>query len=453
MESAGPLFPARRPPGGSRSWRASTEPPETPSRARALPRSRGRARPVAPASPAPSAVGLRGLLAERARVAKLRAFYHEQNAFIDELLSTDNVEHIVRPNESGSSALGEALLESPDPGRSAAPDAPPASPRAALLMNASLAANVALLVLKVLVAVLSGSMAVLASALDSFMDIFSGVILWWTSRAARRTNKYVYPVGKTRMQPLGIVAFACVMGTMNFYVVLESCKALAAGARDGLSDSMLLVGVSMGGVILAKLALWLACRASDDSAVQVYAQDHLNDTLTNGVGLVGATAAAAARGLWSLDPVAALAIATWVAWGWGTRAKDDLLSLVGTSPPPRFLQKVTYMAVRHDTRIRAIDTVRAYTLGEGIFVEVDLLLDRDLPLHEAHDIGEALQIRLELLDEVERAFVHLDYEVDHQPEHGREPQWGTVPGWTGSLAANLKTKHNPSAREGGPEQV
>lgn len=38
-------------------------------------------------------------------------------------------------------------------------------------------------------------------------------------------------------------------------------------------------------------------------------------------------------------------------------------------------------------------------------------------LQEAHDIGESLQNKLETIPEIERAFVHLDYEVSHRPEH------------------------------------
>ena len=41
-----------------------------------------------------------------------------------------------------------------------------------------------------------------------------------------------------------------------------------------------------------------------------------------------------------------------------------------------------------------------------------------MPLSEAHDIGEALQNKLEKLEEVERAFVHLDFEGFHRLEHG-----------------------------------
>ena len=49
--------------------------------------------------------------------------------------------------------------------------------------------------------------------------------------------------------------------------------------------------------------------------------------------------------------------------------------------------------------------------------QVDIELPEDLPLKEAHAIGESLQEKLEKLPEVERAFVHLDFECEHKPEH------------------------------------
>lgn len=39
-----------------------------------------------------------------------------------------------------------------------------------------------------------------------------------------------------------------------------------------------------------------------------------------------------------------------------------------------------------------------------------------MTLMEAHNIGESLQQKLERFPEVERAFVHLDYETTHNPE-------------------------------------
>lgn len=98
---------------------------------------------------------------------------------------------------------------------------------------------------------------------------------------------------------------------------------------------------------------------------------------------------------------------------------ENVNSLVGRSAAPEYLQKLTYLCWNHHKAIRHIDTVRAYTFGSHYFVEVDIVLPGDMPLEEAHDIGESLQEKLELLPEIERAFVHLDYEYKHKPEHAQ----------------------------------
>jgi len=78
---------------------------------------------------------------------------------------------------------------------------------------------------------------------------------------------------------------------------------------------------------------------------------------------------------------------------------------------------LTYLAMKHDTRVKRVDTVRAYSFGALYFVEVDIELSEDMRLREAHTIGEALQEKIEKLPEVERAFVHIDFESTHKPEH------------------------------------
>ena len=67
--------------------------------------------------------------------------------------------------------------------------------------------------------------------------------------------------------------------------------------------------------------------------------------------------------------------------------------------------------------INGLDTVRAYYSGPRIIVEVDVVMDPDLTLRATHDVAEGLQVKLESLPLVERAYVHIDYETSHKPEH------------------------------------
>jgi divalent metal cation (Fe/Co/Zn/Cd) transporter len=67
--------------------------------------------------------------------------------------------------------------------------------------------------------------------------------------------------------------------------------------------------------------------------------------------------------------------------------------------------------------VKQIDTVRAWHSGPRLVVEVDIVMDPDVSLRVSHDVAEELQKKLESLPDVERAYVHVDFETTHKPEH------------------------------------
>lgn len=60
----------------------------------------------------------------------------------------------------------------------------------------------------------------------------------------------------------------------------------------------------------------------------------------------------------------------------------------------------------HDTRL-TVDVTRVYHFGTRFNVEMEIVLPGSMTVRESHDIALALQHKIESLDEVERAFVHV----------------------------------------------
>ncbi|XP_020211820.1 metal tolerance protein 4 [Cajanus cajan] len=283
-------------------------------------------------------------------------------------------------------------------------------------MRISNYANIVLLILKIYATVRSGSIAIAASTLDSLLDLMAGGILWFTHLAMKNINIYKYPIGKLRVQPVGIIIFAAVMATLGFQVLITAVQQLIQNSppEKMTAEQLIWLYSIMIFSTVVKLMLWLYCRSSGNKIVRAYADDHHFDVVTNVVGLVAAVLGD--KYYWWIDPIGAILLAIYTISNWSRTVMENAVSLVGQSAPPEVLQKLTYLVVRHP-QINRVDTVRAYTFGVLYFVEVDIELPEDLPLKEAHTIGESLQIKLEKLPEVERAFVHLDYECDHKPEH------------------------------------
>ncbi|KAJ0088284.1 hypothetical protein Patl1_32926 [Pistacia atlantica] len=260
-------------------------------------------------------------------------------------------------------------------------------------------------------------MAIAASTLDSLLDLMAGGILWFTNLSMKNINIYKYPIGKLRVQPVGIVIFAAVMATLGFQVLILALEQLIKDKPSAKMTSSQLIWLYsiMLTATAVKLVLWIYCRSSGNNIVRAYAKDHYFDVVTNVIGLVAAVLGD--KYYWWIDPLGAIILAIYTITNWSGTVKENAVCLVGQSAPPEVLQKLTYLVLRHHPQIKRVDTVRAYTFGVLYFVEVDIELPEDLPLKEAHAIGESLQIKIEELPEVERAFVHLDFECDHKPEH------------------------------------
>ncbi|KAK2448448.1 Cation efflux family protein [Trifolium repens] len=285
-----------------------------------------------------------------------------------------------------------------------------------MAVHVSNACNLVLFAAKVFASIESRSLAVIASTLDSLLDLLSGFILWFTSNAMRKPNRYHYPIGKKRMQPVGIIVFASVMATLGLQILIESGRQIIAKAKPEVDPIKVnwMIGI-MVFVTVVKFILMVYCRRFKNEIVRAYAQDHLFDVITNSVGL--AAAVLAIKFQWWIDPTGAIVIALYTINTWTKTVIENVWSLIGRTAPPDFLAKLTYLIWNHHEQIKHIDTVRAYTFGANYFVEVDIVLPEDMLLNQAHNIGETLQEKLEQLPEVERAFVHVDFEFTHRPEH------------------------------------
>ncbi|KAL5976944.1 Metal tolerance protein 10 [Asimina triloba] len=285
-----------------------------------------------------------------------------------------------------------------------------------MAIRVSNVANMVLFLAKVYASLESRSLAVVASTLDSLLDLLSGFILWFTAYAMRRPNQYHYPVGKKRMQPVGIIVFASVMATLGLQILFESIRQLVSKTRPSLDPvkERWTIGI-MVSVTVVKFVLMIYCRRFKNEIVRAYALDHLFDVMTNSTGLV--TAVLAVSYYWWFDPAGAILIAVYTMSTWARTVMENVWSLIGKTAPPDFLTKMTYLVWNHHEQIKHIATVRAYAFGTHYFMEVDIVLPGDMPLSVAHNIGETLQEKLEQLPEVERAFVHIDFESRHSPEH------------------------------------
>ncbi|KAF8203873.1 CDF-like metal transporter [Pholiota molesta] len=296
-----------------------------------------------------------------------------------------------------------------------------------IAIYASLICNFALCILQLYAAISSLSLSLLATGIDSVFDIGSNVLLFWLHRKANSLDINKWPVGGARLETIGNIVYGnedCNynisqrMGSVNFVVIVESAHTLISKKGDALAPFHLpsIIAVAAALAVKGFLFLYSYSLRKSSSQVQVLWQDHRNDLWINGFGILMSCGGSKLR--WYLDPVGAIIIALGVIISWGRTIYQEFELLAGKSAPHEFLQLVIYKAATFTDEIEKVDTVRAY---HDYFVEVDVVMDANTPLWKAHDISQQLQDKIEVLPNVDRAFVHVDHEWTHVPEH-RKPK-------------------------------
>lgn len=106
------------------------------------------------------------------------------------------------------------------------------APIVTLAIYVNFAANAILLAGKIAVVASVPSMSVLASLVDALLDFLSTVIVWLTTFLISRQDQYRYPVGRRRLEPLGVLVFSVIMITSFVQVAIESVSRLASSNHE-----------------------------------------------------------------------------------------------------------------------------------------------------------------------------------------------------------------------------
>ncbi|KAM3527652.1 hypothetical protein NHJ13051_002843 [Beauveria bassiana] len=323
---------------------------------------------------------------------KVRGFYQNQNAAIERMLKSVEEHRADARQEQGDDQL-----------------------KFKIAIWGSFAANVILAMLQLYAAISSGSLSLITSMADAVFDPLSNLTLILSNRAIKRVDPRRFPAGKARLETVGNILFCMLMTSVSLIIIAFAVQQLITKRDDKEFHIPSVISVCVA--FATKFALFLYCWGLKDkySQINILWQDHRNDLAVNAVAIL--TSVGGSKIVWWLDPAGAILLSILISTVWMRTAFGEFLLLVGVSASVEFQQLITYVCLTHSDAVEGIDTVRVYHSGPRLIAEVDIVMDPDCSLRESHDIAEELQIKLESLPDIERSYVHIDYETTHKPEH------------------------------------
>lgn len=348
------------------------------------------------------------------KARKIQGFYEAQNENIERLLKPVDDHRRQAKEEQGASHL-----------------------KFQIAVQGSFIANVLLAGLQLYGAASSGSLSLFTTMADALFDPLSNVTLILCNRAVKRVDARKFPSGKARIETAGNIFFCFLMCAVSAIIIVESIRELVIGSVEETKKFHLPSVIAVAVAFCTKLGLFLYCWALRNmySQIRILWEDHRNDLLINGFGVLTSIGGSKLR--WWIDPMGAIILSCLIIFLWLRTAYSEFQLLIGVTADTHMLQLITYIcklsyygpcialvsaanaiaAMTHSPFVRQIDTVRAYHSGPRLIVEVDIVMSPDESLRATHDVAEELQTKLESLPNVERAYVHVDYETSHAPEH------------------------------------
>ncbi|ADT84912.1 cation diffusion facilitator family transporter [Thermococcus barophilus] len=270
----------------------------------------------------------------------------------------------------------------------------------------SIIGNVLLALLKIAVGFMYSSLALISDGVHSLSDVVTSIIGFIGIRISSKPPDRSHPFGHSRFEPL----FAFFMGLALLLVAYEIARDSIGRVLEGTSIEVnsIMLGVAVFSIIfkegMTQYTLWVGKKLNNQILI-ADAYHHRSDVLSTIAVLIGLLAEK--FGFRYGDSLAGLIVAIFIAKVALEIVMRNVNYLTGTSPPFEICERIKKIALSVDNVVGVHD-LRAHYVGPKLHVELHIEVPPNLTLKEAHDVSEEVKRRIEELEEVEMAFVHVD---------------------------------------------
>ncbi|MDL2323254.1 cation diffusion facilitator family transporter [Bacteroidales bacterium OttesenSCG-928-A17] len=273
----------------------------------------------------------------------------------------------------------------------------------------SVLGNAVLSLLKIIIGLISGSLAVLSDGLDSASDVITSlVILIATPIIARPPNsKYVYGQEKAENVASTILSFVIFfMGCQMFYTAGKKIVT----AEDPELPSMIAIWVTIVSIIGKLLLSWYQFhqgKRANSSMLTANAINMRNDVIIS-LGVLVGLACTFLLKLPILDPIIALLISIYIIYSAVGIFRDANLVLMDGLSDTSIYQKII-KAAEEVPGAHNPHRIRSSQIGNMLNIVLDIEADSDISLKEAHHIAQQVEDSIKKnIDNVYDIVVHVE---------------------------------------------
>ncbi len=315
----------------------------------------------------------------------------------------------------------------------------------------SIIINLALSLLKLLAGIIARSGAMISDAVHSASDVLSTFVVIAGVKLANKKPDEEHPYGHERMECVAAVVLAVVLAGTGIGIGISGVKKIISSGSEELAVPGVLALVAAAVSIVVKEVMYQytkrAAKKIDSGALMADAWHHRSDALSSIGSLVGVLGAR--LGIPVLDPLASVIICVFIEKAAVDIFRDAIDKMVDKSCPEETVESMKEV-IGGTEGVVAIDEIKTRLFGSKVYAEVEVQVDSDKTVVEAHDIAERVHETIEKnFPNVKHCMVHVNpAKAVKAPSTGNLPTEAVT---TENLSMEAATTEAPSTEAASTE--
>lgn len=280
----------------------------------------------------------------------------------------------------------------------------------------SVISNTILVLTKLIIGIVTGSVSILAEGIHSGIDLIAAVIAFFAVRVADRPPDETHAYGHGKYENISGTVEALLIILAAIYIGFEAVqKFIHGGVLAQLDMGLVVMFISATLNWFVSGQLFKVAKQTDSIALEADGH-HLRLDVYTSLGVFVGLLIVRITGWVIVDQILALAVALWIGWVGIQISGKAVGPLLDQQLPLDEVERIVTI-IDSDKRIVGYHKLRTRKAGAHRYVDVHLLVPSVMNVTEAHDLAEEIedQIRGEFHNTSVVTHVEPDNEV-HTPD-------------------------------------
>lgn len=256
--------------------------------------------------------------------------------------------------------------------------------------------NITLFVIKLVIGLFAGSMAIISDAINNLTDLISCLVSLFGFKIANKPADEDHPYGHERVEYVTGMIVSFIIIAVAIVLCYSSITSLINKSVDSTFTiaSFIVLAVAIIGKILLGLFYNGIGKAINSVSLRASKQDSFNDAIATSVVLICAIVKYFVPTLWWLDPALSIAIGLFILYSGIKLVGETVSPLIGLTPDSEFVQNVV-KDVLDFKGVLGVHDVICHSYGPStIFITLHAEVDGYANPMDVHDIIDNIEMKI-----------------------------------------------------------